>query len=145
MNFSKTTEYALRILSHMAGDVEKKYSADDLYDYLKIPYRYLRKQLTILTKSGLLISIQGKGGGYRISKNLTEISLYDIVVATGDSIINKDCFFGFQDCALEEKCVMHDKWISLQENINNVLVSTKLESIKKILPQNSISKTSIFT
>ena len=103
MNFSKTTEYALRIMSFMAMDEKKLYSANDIYENLEIPFRYLRKLLTTLSKSGLLISVQGKSGGYRISKNLCEISLFDIVNAMGDNPINNEGFFGFHDCAFVKK------------------------------------------
>ena len=68
MNFSKTTEYALRILSYMSLDENRLYTANDLFDKLQIPFRYLRKQMNFLLKQGLLVSIQGKQGGYQIAK-----------------------------------------------------------------------------
>lgn len=131
MNFSKTTEYALRIMSFMAMDEKKLYSANDIYDNLQIPFRYLRKLLTILSKSELINSVQGKNGGYRISKSLNKISLFDIIRATGDDLINNECFFGFENCALENKCAIHDKWTAGRENINHVLTTTTLDEIKQ--------------
>ena len=131
MNFSKTTEYALRIMSFMAMDEKKLYSANDIYDNLQIPFRYLRKLLTSLSKSELINSVQGKNGGYRISKSLSEISLFDIIKATGDDLINNECFFGFENCALENKCAIHDKWTAGRENINHVLTTTTLDEIKQ--------------
>ena len=131
MNFSKTTEYALRIMSFMAMDEKKLYSANYIYDNLQIPFRYLRKLLTSLSKSELINSVQGKNGGYRISKSLREISLFDIIKATGDDLINNECFFGFENCALENKCAIHDKWTAGRENINHVLTTTTLDEIKQ--------------
>jgi len=130
MNFSKTTEYALNILSYMAVDESKLYSAEDIFKELKIPYRYLRKQLTILSKSDLISSIQGKHGGYKISKNLEEISLLDIINATGDKLLSNHCFFGFTECAFQEKCAFHDKWEKVRSEINTVLSSTNLAELK---------------
>jgi Rrf2 family nitric oxide-sensitive transcriptional repressor len=132
MNFTKTTEYAFRILSYMAKDESHLYNANELYENLKIPFRYLRKQLTLLSKAGLLISEQGKNGGYKIAKDLTTISLLDIVHATGANISGNACFFGFSNCALAEKCAIHDKWASIYENVNNVLISTNLAEFRKI-------------
>ena len=146
MIFSKTTEYALRIMNFMAMDEKKLYSAKDIYKNLRIPFRYLRKQLTVLSKSGLIISVQGKNGGYRISKNLSEISLLDITRVAGDDQINDECFFGFQNCVFEKKCAMHYKWAAVRESIYNVLISTTLEELKKTGTHNFISKNSlIFT
>jgi Rrf2 family protein len=140
MNFTKTTEYAFRILSYMAMDECRLYSANELYDNLKIPYRYLRKQLTLLSKSGLLISEQGKNGGYRIAKNPVDISLLDIVQATGADIIDNVCFFGMQNCAFDKKCAIHDKWVAVYENIKNVLSTTNLAEFRKKQDFGSISQ-----
>ncbi|MFN8258086.1 MAG: Rrf2 family transcriptional regulator [Bacteroidales bacterium] len=138
MNFSKTTEYALQILGFMSADENKLYSANELYENLKIPFRYLRKQLTLMTKNELLKSVQGKDGGYKILKNIGQLTLLNIIEATGDNIISNNCFFGYGNCALSEKCVMHDKWTAIQENINEVLSSTKLADLKNTINQNSI-------
>ena len=130
MNFNKTTEYALQILSYMATDEKKLYSTNDIYKALKIPFRYLRKQMTILSKTELIESIQGKYGGYKFSKKISEISLLDIVNATENTKINNECFFGYQNCALTTVCVMHNKWASVKANISKVLKTTSLKDIK---------------
>ena len=143
MNFSKTTEYALRIMSFMAMDEKKLYRANDIFENLNIPFRYLRKLLTSLSKSGLLISIQGKKGGYKISRDLSKITISDIVHSTGDDQIKNECFFGFQNCAFVNKCIMHDKWEAIRNSINDVLNSTTLEELKETGPHNFISQNSL--
>ena len=146
MEFTKTTEYALRILSFMAMDETKLYSAKDLYENLQIPFRYLRKMLTTLSKSGLMTSVQGKSGGYRIAKKLSDIYLLDIIRAVGDDHINNTCFFGFENCAFMKKCAMHDKWTLVRENINHILTTTNLAEIKAAgLPVYIPDNNSIFT
>ena len=71
------------------------YSALDLSEKLGIPYSYLRKQLNLLSKQGLLISIQGKQGGFKIAKDLKKISLLDVVNATEDFSKENMCYFFF--------------------------------------------------
>jgi len=143
MIFSKTTEYAIRIMSYMAMDEKRLYSANNIYENLRIPFRYLRKQLTILSKSGLIYSVQGKNGGYRISKKLNEISLLDIIHPTWDNQNINECFFGFKNCAFEKKCAMHYKWVDVLETINNVLISTTLEELKESGTPDFIKKNSL--
>ncbi len=145
MNFSKTTEYVLKILSYMAVDETRLFSADEIFKELNIPYRYLRKQLTILSKSQLITSIQGKYGGYKISKNLIDISLLDIIVASGDKQLSNNCFFGFTDCVFQEKCSFHDKWDKVRNEINTVLTSTTLSELKKDGPYGHIFINSLLT
>jgi len=139
MNFSKTTEYALRIMRFMAMDEKRLYSSNEVFNSLTIPFRYLRKLLILLSKNGLLVSVQGKNGGYRIAKNLSSISLLDIIQTVGDDQITNNCFFGFEGCAFEKKCAIHDKWAAVREHINDVLSSTTLAELKESGPQNFIS------
>ena len=134
MNFSTTTEYSLRIMSYMALDEKKLYKANEIIEDLKIPQRYLRKLLTKLAKKGLIESIQGKYGGYRLSKNLEDISLLDIVEASGEQIIKHECFFGLEKCVFHQKCKMHLKWAEIHEQIHEVLATTKLSDIKRSKP-----------
>jgi len=131
MNFSKTAEYALQIMSLMARDETLLYRADDLFKKLGIPYRYLRKLMTTLVKSGLIVSEQGKYGGYRIARPLESISLIEILETCGEGFDSGGCFFGFGKCALKNKCIMHDKWLSIRKDIIQVLVNTSLAEIKK--------------
>lgn len=130
MNFSKTTEYALRILSYIALDESKLYTASELFEQLQIPFRYLRKQLNFLYRKGLLLSIQGNQGGYRIAKKLTDISLLDIIESTDEVLDANRCFFGFQECPLTGQCAMHEKWGALRSQTFEILKTTTLFDLK---------------
>ena len=66
--------------------------------------------MNLLSKQGFIESIQGKQGGYKIAKSLTDISLLDIVNATENYTKENMCFFGFQECPLQNQSSMHDKW-----------------------------------
>lgn len=136
MNFNKTTEYALRILSFMAQDESRLYRVDDIYKELKIPYRYLRRLMTNLTRSNLIISEQGKYGGYRFAKPIASISLMDIVSAAGEDRLADECFFGIGGCIQVNKCVMHDKWTLIREKMREVLNTTNLADLKNNGPIN---------
>jgi len=138
MNFNKTTEYAFRILSFMAEDTSRIYSVDEIFEKLKIPYRYLRKLMTNLTKSEFIDSIQGKNGGYKISKKPEEINLLDIISIVDPEYLSVKCFFGFDNCVLLPTCVMHDQWMNVRRNINTILANTSLANIKQSNNQNQM-------
>jgi Rrf2 family transcriptional regulator, iron-sulfur cluster assembly transcription factor len=53
--------------------------------YLPIPY--LEKLLIELRRAGLVKSIRGVHGGYKLAKNPTQISLSDILIAVGESMV----------------------------------------------------------
>ncbi len=131
MKMSKTAEYSVRILSFMAVDETKLYNAEMLCHYLEIPFRYLRKQLTRLVKSGLLVSRQGKNGGYKISRPIKEISLWEIIEVTEGVQNQHECLLGFDNCVFGSKCSLHEKWATVQNAINEMLKSTTLAELKE--------------
>lgn len=131
MNFNKTTEYTLRILGFMSLNENILYSVIELSEKLNIPYRYLRKQMNLLSKQGFIASIQGKQGGYKIAKKLTDISLLDIVNATENYTKENMCFFGFRECPLQNQCSMHDKWGDVRDKTFNILKTTTLHDLKQ--------------
>jgi len=135
MRFNKTTEYALRVLSYMAADHKRQYNTNDIYEVLKIPYRYLRRLMTDLSKLGFINSIQGKNGGYVFSKEIESITLFEIVKVTDNNYLTSECFFGFKNCSLEISCTMHEKWNSLRSEIIKILKETSLNDIKDTDPQ----------
>jgi Rrf2 family transcriptional regulator, iron-sulfur cluster assembly transcription factor len=52
-----------------------------------LPIPYLEKLLIELRRAGLVKSIRGVNGGYKLAKNPTQISLSDILIAVGESMV----------------------------------------------------------
>lgn len=132
MTFSKTTEYALRALTLMAGEPEELFSSDRLHSELQIPKKYLQRLLTDLSKNGLIESMRGKYGGFRLARNSSKIYLSEIIEAVEGFKTEPTCFFGFGHCINTTPCTMHDIWEKSQTEMIKVLSTTKLsELIKK--------------
>lgn len=130
--YSKTSEYALRTLIFMAKDETKMHSAAYLHKQLKIPKKYLQQLLTQLSKKKLIVSTRGKYGGFMLNGSSKEIYLSDIIEATDGFNEASKCIFGFEDCALETPCVMHDIWASTQSKIQKKVKSARLSDIAKL-------------
>jgi Rrf2 family protein len=120
MVLSKTTSYSLRILIRLASLEGEEITAGRLQQELAIPNRYLRRLLTELTKHGLIRSIQGRYGGYLLARRSDTIRISEVIEAIEDFESLNQCILGVPDCALKEKCAMHDIW----EEIKNKMVST---------------------
>ena len=50
-------------------------------DFFEVPAAYLAKQMQLLRRAGIVESLRGKGGGYRLARSVDDISLLDIVAA----------------------------------------------------------------
>jgi len=130
MKLNSTTKYAIQILGLMAQNQENKYSAKQLSQKLTIPYKYLTKIMTKLTKNEIVSSTQGKYGGFNILKDLKEIKIIDIVIVF-DDIDNKKCVLVDTACDFEQKCIMHDKWEKPRCVIDDFFTQTTLYSLIK--------------
>jgi len=113
----------------MARDPERKYSAKYMVEQLKISDKYLRKILTSLSKSGLIISTQGRDGGYAFHKKIQEIFLSDIINATEGMEKYLGCVLGFSDCSDDNPCAFHQKWVKVREGIISSFEETTLADL----------------
>lgn len=107
MILSTTSQYAIKVLMYMAEDNSKLYSVKELSKILEIPYKYLSKVMTNLSKKELILAIQGRYGGFKLSKPKEEIKLKDILVTLEDESF-KQCVLGGGFCNQENKCELHD-------------------------------------
>jgi len=82
MQLGKGVEWCTHICGMLVLVPEGKgLSAEALADFFEVPSAYLAKQLQLLRRAGIVESVRGKGGGYRLARSVDEITLLDIVQA----------------------------------------------------------------
>ena len=79
--FSQTAEYALRAVVFLAESGETRYTTQAIADTTRIPPRYLAKVLQSLARAGVLVAQRGVYGGFGLSRNPAEISVFDVIQA----------------------------------------------------------------
>jgi len=129
MKLSNTSEYALRILIYMGKDVHRLYSAKQLVDALKISDKYLRRLMTDLTKSGIVLSVQGRDGGYVIAKKPEDIKLADIIEAIEGMDKYTGCLLGFENCSDENPCALHSSLGPMRQEFFSVFSNKSLNDL----------------
>lgn len=109
MKFSVGIEYSIHCLVYMVDYQDSKsISIVDLAKFNNISESYLSKIFTKLSKSGVITSVTGVKGGYKLSRNPEDISFWDIVVAIeGDK--------PFFDC----KEIRQNNMLSCHNNANS--------------------------
>ena len=130
MKLSKTTKYAFRILSHMAKNEKALYSAQQLYKEIDVPERYLRRLLTDLSKAGFIKSTQGRNGGFTFTRDISSIFLSEIVDAIDGLDSINGCILGYESCAFNNDCPMHDLWEETRQKSIETLTKTSLKIIQ---------------
>lgn len=82
MKLSKKGEYALRSLINLGIAVEVKRSlvqVSELADNEQLPVKFLEQIMQALKEAGLVSSVRGKFGGYRLAKPAREITIGQVV------------------------------------------------------------------
>lgn len=129
MHFSKTTEYAIRVLSYLHRYPLKAHSVSFLHKELDLPYKYLTKLMTELEKQGLVNASKGRNGGFSLANDANDIYLRDIIEAIGESMESNRCILGFEMCDATNPCALHNQWLEPKKNIENMLQTTSLASL----------------
>jgi Rrf2 family protein len=82
MRLSKKGEYALRSLINLgiAAEVGRKLvQVSELADSEQLPVKFLEQIMQQLKEAGLVASVRGKFGGYRLAKPSSQIKIGDVV------------------------------------------------------------------
>jgi len=130
MHLSKTSKYAIKLLTHMAVSQEETFRSKELCENLEIPYKYLSSIITTLTKAGILQSSKGRNGGISFACDLNEITLTQIISITENSNIH-ECVMGLGNCNVHKKCILHDSWNEPKQQIIDKFLEQSLEDIKQ--------------
>lgn len=77
--FSLTAEYALRAMACLAQMPGQLVPTPQLAAQTKVPPNYLAKVLQLLAGSNLITGRRGVGGGYKLARPASEISLLEVI------------------------------------------------------------------
>ena len=94
----------------------------------KISVSYLEQLFGKMRRSGLVVSVRGPGGGYRLARKMGQIAVADIILAVDEPIDATQCA-GRENCRDDQKCITHDLWAKLNEQVLNYLAATTLEQL----------------
>ena len=123
MKFSKATDYALHTMLFLtAATPEKPVGVQLLAEKQKVSPTYLSKILTKLVKAGMIESITGVNGGYRLKRNWEDISFLDIIHAIEGSASLFDCSFDHgPDCPIQRVVLEAEE--KMEEHLRNKKMS----------------------
>jgi len=133
MKLTTRTRYGTRLMIALALNFDKgSVFLKDISKSQDISEKYLSQIVIPLRGAGLISSLRGAHGGYRLSKAPSEISLKDIMdVLEGDSSL-VDCIKNPSGCARAPTCVSHDIWSMVDEKIAETLSSITLDALVKM-------------
>lgn len=113
-------KYAIRAMAYLAAREEPSnpISAAEVAEAESIPPYYLAKVLQDLARAGILDSVRGRGGGFRLVRDPAEIPVMDVLRAVENvERLTEDCVLGLDNCNDDVPCAMHDTWKAFRDNL----------------------------
>jgi FeS assembly SUF system regulator len=131
LRISKLADYGTVVMVYLAKHAQELCNARDiaLHTHLAVPT--VSKILKRLTSAGLLTSVRGVTGGYRLHKPATEISVSQIIFALEKHRGFTECSLQPNDCSLQEVCTIQGNWRLISQAIETALDSVSLDTLAK--------------
>jgi len=113
VGISSKTIYAIAALQELGSiDIDKVLKIKEIAINANIPQNFLEQILLELKKQGLLSSIKGAHGGYKLAKPLKDITLKDVVIVLESDI--------FSDISQKNNLALQLFWKDLKLNVSKV-------------------------
>ena len=131
---NKNSDYAIRSILEIAVAGNELRTSKEISKKKSIPLQYVRRILGELGKAGLVESVEGKYGGFKLINNPKKITLKDIIeLFQGEIKINK-CMFRQELCPNRAKCVVRSRVKKIEkklvEEFEKVTIKDLIDDLK---------------
>ena len=139
LRLSKKADYALMAMKHLATHADRaSASAREIAEQYDIPAELMAKVLQRLARRGLVLSLQGTRGGYRLARPTTQISVADIIQAIDGPLTVTACSTDDENCGQYSKCNIRDPLWRIKDRIVSALATCSLEEMSADAPLDAV-------
>lgn len=134
MRLSSLADYAVVMMSaaarHCGGS---RINAAVLAEETGIPLPTVQKLVSRLSAAGLLRSVRGAGGGFRLARPAAAVTLADIIEAVEGPIAMTSCVeSGKHDCGMEGACRVQPHWPVVNQAVRGALAGVSLNALAEM-------------
>jgi len=132
LKVSQKLEYAMRAMIELAQRRTEGtlVPAREIAERQQIPVRFLEQQLGALSKAGLVESFRGSGGGCRLAREPTEISVAQIADAIEGQVYPMFCLEpSDHTCFQDARCGLQGFWADVARAVQDVFDKTTVADL----------------
>lgn len=134
MMYSTTCSYAIRAMCRLAMLHPKGYvNLQEVCAGSDLPTTFVAKIFRDLVRAGLLTSAKGRGGGFALASQPSQVTLSDIVDVIDGTEQYTRCVVGLTKCDDRQPCPQHDQFKPVRLQILRYLGSTTLDQMSEAL------------
>jgi Rrf2 family protein len=133
LKIAKSVEYSILALRFIANNQELEcVSTKEISERENIPYDLLAKLMQKLVKHNIILSKQGKLGGYSLNISPEHLSINDVIIALDERVQLTDCMVDnatTNDCGRLDNCCLRSPLSKMQDKIVDLFKQTTLREI----------------
>ncbi len=126
LKLSKLGDYATLLMTALAAEPAHLHSAQQLARRTHVSAPTVSKLLKLLTRAGLVESIRGAQGGYRLARPPERITVADVVSALEGPFGLTECSTHKGGCGIEQSCGVRANWRLINHAIQRALEAVTL-------------------
>lgn len=106
---SSANKYAIRSVLFLAlySNESNKIGAKEIAEKLESPQPFVAKLLQQLTRDKLVSSTKGPNGGFFLTKQNKQNTIWDVIISIKGEKKFDECFLGLSKCSHENPCPVH--------------------------------------
>lgn len=128
VNISEAASLALHTMAVLASASDQRFTNQGLAAKLKASSHHLAKVMQRLAKAGLVHSVRGPQGGFRLGRAAQSVTLLEIYEAVDGPVDDGVCLLGEPLCEGMD-CVLGKYILSVHRQMRNYLAETKLSAL----------------
>lgn len=131
MKLSTKGRYAVMAIVDLASaGLDRPVPLADIAGRQEISLSYLEQLFAKLRRAGLVKSVRGPGGGYRLARSAADTRISDIILAVDEPVDVTRCKGHGQGCMTAgARCLTHDLWDELGRHIQLYLSSVSVDDV----------------
>lgn len=129
LKISDAASIALHAMIELAQNQDKLISVKEISAKFDVSANHLSKVMQRLNKAGLIDSIKGFNGGFRLAVKPEEVTFLEIYELFDGKLRTTNCILQKHDCG--DKCIFGDLIFSINNQVRERFERTKLSGFIK--------------
>lgn len=137
MDLNTKGRYAVMAMADLAKHADlDAVPLSQVADRQRVSLAYLEQIFARLRRAGLVESVRGRTGGYRLGRPASAIMVADVMAAVEEEVRMTRCA-GEQGapCLAGERCLTHGLWEALGDEIGQFLARVSLQDVLDGVPR----------
>ena len=133
MRLTSKGRYAVMAMADLAlhGGAERAVPLQEVARRQEISLSYLEQLFSLMRRAGLVLGVRGPGGGYRLARLASQLTVAEIIAAVNEPIKATRCEAGSAKSCIgkQGRCIAHGLWQEMGDRIQGFLDSVSLADV----------------